>query len=413
MSLEIVMTQAKYGDCILVRCGDNDKKLNILIDSGQTRKQLENVLQDIRKRSESLDFLVLTHDDDDHVKGLCDLIEYIDKKTEKDSSLLDTLLGGLDEERILFNFGGNSTEKLLSAKKVNQLSKNLLDQFDFHDIGFLYSDEPEENDIPYPNMIQIRWWTENEILKSEIIRKPTEEDMRTEMEHLELVILSPTREKLKRYIDKAWEKLNQKEKLLRSENKIKKENEWERSIQYWMDHPMTLGNDDSAANNASISFLLFYKGKCALFAGDASPDDMVNSGREYLSRSGVNSEYLELMLMKMPHHGSSRNVTREFLSFFKTENYLISTIGYRKNQHPGKGMLAEIALLLEEEEKANIYGNYAWWNECSAFCREEKGWEENRTLCRLTNEEGKKSVLKFHQLTGKPIELDREIYIRT
>lgn len=136
MSLEIVMTQAKYGDCILVRCGDNDKKLNILIDSGQTRKQLENVLQDIRKRSESLDFLVLTHDDDDHVKGLCDLIEYIDKKIEKDSSLLDTLLGGLNEERILFNFGGNGTEKLLSAKKVNQLSKNLLDQFDFHDIGF-------------------------------------------------------------------------------------------------------------------------------------------------------------------------------------------------------------------------------------------------------------------------------------
>lgn len=35
MSMEIWMTKAGIGDCILIRCGKQKKKVNILIDSRQ------------------------------------------------------------------------------------------------------------------------------------------------------------------------------------------------------------------------------------------------------------------------------------------------------------------------------------------------------------------------------------------
>ena len=77
MSIEIWMTKAGIGDCILIRCGKQKKKVNILIDSGQGAGSFDTVLRKIVRNDEKIDLLILTHDDNDHVKGACNLLERV------------------------------------------------------------------------------------------------------------------------------------------------------------------------------------------------------------------------------------------------------------------------------------------------------------------------------------------------
>lgn len=414
MGMEVYMLQAGIGDCILVRCGEGEKKINILIDSGQGASVFEKAIRKIKRNNEKIDMLVLTHDDNDHVKGACNLLKQLNGgEAGKRNPCAKKVLGELTEERILFNFGGNDTEVLLKAEDVKELSEQIMEQIDFHKLDFVLSDEKEQEGIPYPNMIQLRWECENGEVESEIIRQPTEEDLNTEKEHLEIIMLSPKRETLLRYIENAWKDLKKKEVLLKA-SESKKVSEWNKSIQYWMENPMKMGDDGKMANNASIAFLLRYKGMYALFAGDAAPDDMVAAGQEYLGRSGKTEKYLDVALIKLPHHGSSHNINREFLNFFRTKTYLISTKSHSGYQHPGKGTLALIAEMLEEAETADIYSSYSWWKENETFYhaeRREKNWDVNKDTCELRGLDGNKKYLTFHKLSNELLPVNSVILL--
>lgn len=412
MGMEVYLTQAKSGDCIIVRCGNEEKKVNILIDSGQGSGVFEKALERIQKKQEKVDMIIGTHDDNDHIKGACNLVKrlkFLDEEVK--SSFLNIL--NITEERILFNFGGNGTEALLKAKDVEKLANDMRGNLDFHKLGFVLADEKEKEGVPYPNMIQLQWEYKEGIIQSEVIKAPTKEDLNTKKEHLEIVILNPTRENLVQYINEAWKKINFKEKVLKhfGENK---EREWSKSIQYWMTHNMELGNDKGIANRASIAFLLIYEGVYTLFAGDASPKEMVVAGKEYLRRSGETKEYLEVAFIKLPHHGSNRNINHEFLRFFRTRNYLISTGGNSKYQHPGKGTFAAIAEILSEGESADIYGNYNWWKEKREFIRAEElegNWDIEKDTCELIDKQGKKKRLRFHKLELESVSINSNIQL--
>lgn len=440
MSLEIWLTKAGIGDCILVRCGKEKKKINILIDSGQGVTVLDSVLTRVNLNNEKINMLVLTHDDNDHIKGACNLAERIyringdtndekamdknikdkdiedqdikdkdikDKGTkEKNIKTLDMPTNGLfaqlQEDHILFNFGGNRERIPLAARDVQKMAANLKGKIDFHRLGFVLADEKAVDECQYPNMLQLQWEIKNDAVQSQIIRQPNRTELCTDKEHLELVILSPKKKTLFRYMDSAWSHIDQKE-LLR-DSSIPRKNEWDSSIQHFMDQPMCIGNDKKTANNASIAFLLLYEGHSILFCGDASPHEMTEAGREYLRRSGSKADYMELDCVKLPHHGSSHNVSREFLQFYRTKRYLISTSGHAGYGHPGKGALAEIAAALAPDGKAEIYGNYDWWCENRKFCCAEElahNWDKNQ--CKLTGTDGMSRYLDFYMLTMEPV----------
>lgn len=416
MSMEIWMTKAGIGDCILVRCGNKEKKVNILIDSGQGATGFDLVLKRIYWNEEQIDLLVLTHDDNDHVKGACDLVERIYCKKggniNKDIPA-GRLFSKLTEEQILFNFGGNGTEAL-AARDVERLAHVLKEDIDFRKLGFLLSDEVASEETICSNMLQLRWEEKDGVFRSEVIRCPKQADLLTKLEHLELVILSPKKETLMNYIKSAWSELNKKE-LLRAE-RTKNESEWNKSIQHWLKYPMVVGDDNKKANNASIAFLLFYEGHSMLFSGDASPAEMVDAGKEYLRKSGKGGNYLELDLVKLSHHGSSRNVSQEFLQFFRTKRYLISTSGHVGYKHPGKGTLAEIAKALAPGETAEIYGNYNWWSQNDAFWRAEwweGNWNDEKNCCTLEGTDGSLRYLHFCELNTEQIEVSKGILLST
>lgn len=410
MGMEIYLTQAKSGDCIIVRCGEKKKKVNLLIDSGQGADIFEKALKRVKNNKENIDMMIWTHDDNDHIKGACNLLKkiYSDEK-QMDTLIYGKLLKNMTEERILFNFGGKCLSVPLGAEDVKELAEKVKGKLDFQKLDFVVSDGEEKEKSPYPNIIQLRWECTEECLESEVIRNPTIEDLNTEKEHLEIIILGPSRENLRKYIESVWEK--QIPLVARSRYT---EREWGKSIQYWMNNAVETEKDDRLENRVSIAFLIVYQGMYMLFAGDASPDDMVPEGKKFLKRIGKQQEYLDVAFIKLPHHGSSKNVNENFLKFFRTKNYLVSTRGNTKNQHPGKKTFAIIANLLEEEGEANIYSSYDWWKEKEEFCRAERreeNWDASGDKCILIDREGRKKQLNFYKLQTSLLEINPQVFV--
>lgn len=71
--LEVYTYNAGKGDCVRIRFGERH---NIFIDSGVTRfaHTFKAILDNIKASGDSLDLLILTHVDDDHIGGILSLL---------------------------------------------------------------------------------------------------------------------------------------------------------------------------------------------------------------------------------------------------------------------------------------------------------------------------------------------------
>ena len=74
--IEVYAYNAGKGDCIRVRFGSEQDYHNIFIDTGVTRfgPTFRSILADIQASGETLDLLILTHVDDDHIGGILSLL---------------------------------------------------------------------------------------------------------------------------------------------------------------------------------------------------------------------------------------------------------------------------------------------------------------------------------------------------
>jgi hypothetical protein len=98
----------------------------------------------------------------------------------------------------------------------------------------------------------------------------------------------------------------------------------------------------SEANASSIAILLEYTAKKYLFLGDADIK-VINQSLIDLGLIG-----LEVNFVKLSHHGSKKNINKEFLDIVKTDTFVILTDG-AKHQHPHK---ETFSLILKHEKRA-------------------------------------------------------------
>lgn len=85
--------------------------------------------------------------------------------------------------------------------------------------------------------------------------------------------------------------------------------------------------DKSVPNLSSIVVLVEVGGRKLLLTGDAHGDDIVTAWKEL----GLGTEPTKVDLLKMPHHGSIRNTTGNFLKFFAADHYVFSADGRHDN----------------------------------------------------------------------------------
>ena len=100
-------------------------------------------------------------------------------------------------------------------------------------------------------------------------------------------------------------------------------------------------SDASPANGTSIAFIAEFEGKRCLFAGDAHPTVLEASIRQWLHERG--EPRLRLDAFKLAHHGSKSNLSPELLELVDCKRYLISTNG-RYFGHPDEETLARVVV---------------------------------------------------------------------
>ncbi len=326
--MNIKFLKANNGDSILISFHDSEEvKRNILIDGGMPQTyynsgqnnngDLYYTIEDIKTRGESIDLLVLTHIDEDHIGGILKWIEF----DEEAHQII---------KKVWFN-SGKTIAKYFNEKENEDLNV-YLDIFRSKETsirqGKFFEDYIENHNI----------W-DKEILKS---------GKTANYKGLIIRILSPNELSLS--------------KLQREYKKTKDELYTNGSDNDWSNHILDFINqeeksnfkfekDNSVTNGSSIAFVLTFKEKSFLFLGDSHPEVILASLKE-LGYDKINP--IKVELLKISHHGSCKNTSKELLEVIETENYVISTSSESHN-HPDKRTLSRI---INKNPNATIYFNY-------------------------------------------------------
>lgn len=88
--------------------------------------------------------------------------------------------------------------------------------------------------------------------------------------------------------------------------------------------------DTSVPNLSSLVALVEIDGKRILLTGDARGDDIVTGWK---AASG-NPNPVPLDILKLPHHGSDRDLTEDFVRLFPARHYVVSADGKYGNPDP-------------------------------------------------------------------------------
>jgi beta-lactamase superfamily II metal-dependent hydrolase len=127
----------------------------------------------------------------------------------------------------------------------------------------------------------------------------------------------------------------------------------EPTVEQLADLAARTATDGSAANGASIAFVLEYEGARALLAADAHPRTLTSALERFARERGERRARFDLV--KLPHHGSRANVTTGLVEAIDTSCYLVSSNGDTFG-HPDDAAIARI--LASSGAPPRIFCNY-------------------------------------------------------
>jgi hypothetical protein len=110
--------------------------------------------------------------------------------------------------------------------------------------------------------------------------------------------------------------------------------------------------DTAPANGSSVVLLVSYQDDLVLVCGDAFPG-VVREGIERVLATGEHSR-LALSALKVPHHGSRRNLNMEMLEILESPVFLFSSNGERTD-HPNAEAVARV---ITTQPQAQLCFNY-------------------------------------------------------
>lgn len=317
--LNIKVLKALNGDCIIISYGKK-KEHNVLIDGGQGKvcfRQLCRYIDSLKKESNKIDLLVLTHIDSDHIDGILRLLS----QRNFDFSMI---------EEIWFNFG----KDLQDILGINNENKQVC----------LYNNTPE---ISWRQGVDL----EEKIQKVEIRRRIVTKLEKFSIGDASITVLSPSKEVLKNFSKKDKDG----EKVTKSVVEISHYNDYQRSIVEL--NQKKEEKKVSLTNKSSIAFLFEFENSKILFLGDSDADDIVGTLTE-LGYSKNNK--LKVDFCKISHHASRHNTSNELIQILDCSNYIIST-QQTANGRPSKECLSRI--ICNSSETINFYCNYELeWN---------------------------------------------------
>lgn len=305
---------AKHGDSLLLRYEDNGEQRLWLIDGGPPgvfKNSLHPRLEELRGDADALrvDLAMVSHIDEDHIAGMLQLTRQLVKLKDQGKSL------PLDIQRFWHNgfreiVGGGNLSAIAPAAAAASLAAS---QDNLGEIAAKFGIDTVAGQLVLASVGQgadlLADIDTLEIPLNEPLGHRIEAPQTLELDGATITFLGPLRTRL---------------------DALK---------QHWAD-AVTAGDvtqlvglfredlDDSVTNLASISMLVAIGDRKILLTGDARGDDIV-AGWKAAGHALDNPVHLDIL--KVPHHGSNRNITPEFLELFPADHYVISADGKYSN----------------------------------------------------------------------------------
>lgn len=311
--------QAKHGDSLLLHYGEPDDLQLILIDGGPSgvydislRPRLEE-LKNQRTGNAPLQIrmAMVSHIDDDHINGMLELFEQLSEEGANSLCNIVTLWH-------------NSFDDILGNKEVSAIS-SALPEVKLSSTGGvdfppgLFSDEPPAAIAASVSQgKRLRDKTDgltllNDGFEGLVCMRTDNKDPINIDDLLDITILGPSQMRLEK-LEKDWD-----EKLPKIKSKPPAE---AKALAAEL-------IDKSVYNLSSIVVLVEALGKKMLLTGDGLSKDILESLKE--TGHLKDGETFHVDLLKMPHHGSIRNINKEFLEKVTADHYVMSADGRHDN----------------------------------------------------------------------------------
>lgn len=326
MIFSLDVRRARKGDCLLLHFGTRNEPGLVMIDGGPSNvyaPHLKPRLLEIKRARRldaqeplPVDLLMVSHVDDDHIKGILDLTREMTTATTQAPLL-----------RVL-SFWHNSFDDII-GKDPKELTAAVTAGFGaasltsgLPDTATVDSDEEEE--VIYGTLKVLASIEQGHRLRGEAekLHFPLNPEFNGKLilagkrpvevaEGLSFLVVGPMKPELKKLQDKhdEWLKTQKKKK----------------------DGKAALASyiDKSVPNLSSIVVLAELEDKRMLLTGDARGDKILQG----LELTGVlkSGGTLHVDMLKVPHHGSSNNIDADFFERITADHYVFSGDGEHGN----------------------------------------------------------------------------------
>jgi len=349
MKLEIL--PAQQGDCLLLHgeVGDDGQPGLILIDGGPAGVAGDTLLPRLKALREEralgdddplvIDLVIVSHVDDDHINGVIDLLEaMLDRERENDPPLFK--VRGLWHNSFDRVLGNDETGGLLSTTQFGTASMQPVieeaDEGPSTDHAKILASVAQGDNLR--NLAEALDIPVNAEFGGHLIQTRADGPAVHTVAGVELTVLGPRQAELVE-LQKEFDKWLAKQPFAERT---------EQSLLASLD-------DESASNLSSIVVLAKVGDKAILLTGDARSDKVLEGMEEsHLLGDGGSREVTAL---KMPHHGSIRNLDDggEFVGRVISGNYVFSGNGEHGN--PDRETL-ELLLRARPDADMKLYFTY-------------------------------------------------------
>ncbi|AXA39438.1 ComEC/Rec2 family competence protein [Rhizobium johnstonii] len=336
---------ALYGDCLLLRYSDGQSKREVIwvIDGGPRSEKVDGkplvVWKDVLlprlreitdKRPIPIDLGMVSHIDDDHINGI-----------QKITNILAAASPGNPAELKFARFWFNSFEAIIGKPAVQGLEASGLQPQSLGPVFKLHIDDHEAEaviesvgqGISLAADLGKLHLNSNKPLNGLISAAKGHETI--PLDGAEVTIIGPRKDRLDA-LREEWMKALQKTSKEAREAAI--------ASLFLPDSKL----DKSVPNLSSLAMLVKIRGKRILLTGDAQGKDLAEAWDEL----GLSEADAAVDILKMPHHGSSRNNPEVFLRKFPAKNYVISANG--KYDNPD-GQVVEAIVKLNKDRDFKIH----------------------------------------------------------
>lgn len=328
--------QAKYGDSLLIEFGSSANPKFILIDGGPAgvfKNNLKSELLNIVGEGGTLEALMISHIDTDHIKGVLELLTEIKKQRDQDKP----------EILAVKELWHNSFSKTIDLdgsiiNRLDQICTTMADQsVNMENASMIVNSQAEANKVrTFANAlnIPINIHTDNNFYSlNNTANAVTFGD-------LKLTVIGPT-----------------------DDNLLQLRNEWTEWLEERIEEisdgkfDMTAYEDDTAPNLSSITMVAKVGETVILFTGDARGDHIIEGLKK---KRFLKYGKFHCNILKVPHHGSDRNTSREFFEKITADTYVISADGKNGNpDYPTLTWIVEAAFAQKREINIIVTNNTA------------------------------------------------------